>query len=51
MKTILIVTSGSRGDVQPYVALAIELKARGARVVVATEKRMEDFVKSFAGLE
>jgi len=47
---IVIATSGSRGDVQPYVALGIELKSRGHTVVVCTEQRMETLVKDF-GLE
>ncbi|WIA18325.1 hypothetical protein OEZ85_009790 [Tetradesmus obliquus] len=42
---IVIVTSGSRGDVQPYVMLGLELQQRGHEVVLATEQRMEQLVK------
>jgi rhamnosyltransferase subunit B len=35
-KRIVISTFGSFGDLHPYIALALELKRRGARVVVAT---------------
>lgn len=38
-------TSGSRGDVQPYVLLGMELAARGHEVVLATEARMERLVE------
>ncbi|KAF8061886.1 ATG26 [Scenedesmus sp. PABB004] len=38
-RRVVIVTSGSRGDVQPYVALGLELAARGHAVTVATEAR------------
>ena len=47
-KKVVIVTSGSRGDTQPYVALGLELLARGdVDVTIATEARMEAFVRSF----
>jgi rhamnosyltransferase subunit B len=36
MKRIVISTFGSFGDVHPYVALALELKRRGHRPVIAT---------------
>lgn len=29
MKTIIIATMGSKGDVEPYIALEIELKKKG----------------------
>jgi rhamnosyltransferase subunit B len=38
MKRIVISTFGSFGDVHPYVALALELKRRGHRPVVATSE-------------
>ncbi len=41
---ITILTVGSRGDIQPYVALALGLQAVGHRVRVATEKNYQDFV-------
>jgi sterol 3beta-glucosyltransferase len=39
-KRVLIYTVGSRGDTQPYCALALALAARGHEVAVATEKRL-----------
>jgi len=44
---ISIVTFGSRGDVQPYIALGLGLKSRGHIVTIVTEKRMEPLVKEF----
>lgn len=41
---ILILSYGTRGDVQPYVALGRGLVARGHRVTVATASRFEGFV-------
>lgn len=41
---ILILTYGSRGDVQPYVALAKGLKQNGHDVTLATSERFRDFV-------
>ena len=46
---VAIATVGTRGDVQPYVALALALQRRGHHVVVATEARMEAFVRGFGG--
>ncbi|KAF0719180.1 Aste57867_1210 [Aphanomyces stellatus] len=43
-RTIVIVTAGSRGDVQPYCLLGRALVRRGERVIFATEKRLEAFV-------
>ncbi|TGO12309.1 hypothetical protein BTUL_0091g00540 [Botrytis tulipae] len=37
---------GSRGDVQPFIALGQELKASGHRIRIATHKNFKDFVKS-----
>jgi sterol 3beta-glucosyltransferase len=47
---ITILTTGSRGDVQPYLALGIELKRAGYRVQVAAFENYETFVKE-QGLE
>jgi UDP:flavonoid glycosyltransferase YjiC (YdhE family) len=47
---IVVAASGSRGDVQPYCAIALALRARGHHVVVATEQRMKGLVEEF-GLE
>ena len=44
---ILILTFGSRGDVQPYVALGKGLKARGHTVTVCTCSRFESFVTNY----
>lgn len=41
---ITLITSGSRGDVEPYVALAEGLKDSGHMVTIATEARFESFV-------
>ena len=38
MKKIVISTIGSFGDVHPYVAIALELKRRGHRPVIATSE-------------
>ncbi len=48
--TITILTIGSRGDIQPYIALGVELKKAGYGVRVATFETFETFVKHF-GLE
>jgi len=51
---VLILTYGSRGDVQPYVALGRGLEAKGHEVTLATSKRFSAFVGEhglrFAGL-
>lgn len=44
MATIAILCVGSRGDVQPYVALADELSSRGHSVTVATHSTFHDLV-------
>jgi len=41
---IFIVTYGSRGDVQPYVALGKGLQKAGYSVTLATSERFRDFV-------
>ena len=41
---ITIVTIGSRGDVQPYVALGLGLQRAGHQVRLATWARTHDFV-------
>mmetsp|Transcript_19964 Transcript_19964/g.28401 ORF Transcript_19964/g.28401 Transcript_19964/m.28401 type:complete len:449 (+) Transcript_19964:76-1422(+) len=51
MVNIVIAASGSRGEVQPYIALAIALKARGHHVVIATESRMKSLVEDDFDLE
>ncbi|KZO92404.1 glycosyltransferase family 1 protein [Calocera viscosa TUFC12733] len=47
---IVIMIVGSRGDVQPYVALAQGLMKAGHRVRIATHATFEDFVRD-AGVE
>lgn len=42
---VLILTYGSRGDVQPHVALGRGLKERGHDVLIATAGRFRDFVE------
>ncbi len=42
---ILLLTIGSRGDVQPYVALGKGLKAAGHEVTVATCSRFQGFIE------
>lgn len=44
---ITILTGGTRGDTQPYIALGLELKRAGYDVRVAAFERYETFVKSF----
>ncbi|NER98952.1 MAG: glycosyltransferase family 1 protein, partial [Symploca sp. SIO1B1] len=41
---ILIVTLGSRGDVQPYVALGKGLKEAGHQVTVCTSAVFQSFI-------
>ncbi len=47
---IVIQVVGSRGDVQPFIALGNELQKHGHRVRLATHNTFRDFVKSH-GLE
>lgn len=42
---VLIITFGSHGDVQPYVALGKGLQAAGHEVTVCTACRFESFIK------
>ncbi|HEX8283226.1 MAG TPA: nucleotide disphospho-sugar-binding domain-containing protein [Pyrinomonadaceae bacterium] len=50
MKKIVISTIGSFGDVHPYVAIALELKRRGHRPVIATSEIYREKTDA-AGLE
>jgi sterol 3beta-glucosyltransferase len=47
---ITILTTGTRGDTQPYIALGLELKKAGYSVRLAAFENYETFVKSY-GLE
>lgn len=49
-KTILLITYGSRGDVEPYLALALGLKKAGLRPVLATSSRFQSWIETF-GIE
>jgi sterol 3beta-glucosyltransferase len=42
---ITILTIGTRGDIQPFIALGVELKKAGARVCLVTFENFSDFVK------
>ncbi len=44
---IIIPTIGTRGDVQPYIALAIGLKRAGHSVILATHPCMRNLVESY----
>lgn len=44
MAKILILTLGSRGDVQPYVALGVALTRRGHEVAVSTGQGFDDLI-------
>lgn len=44
---IVILTAGSRGDVQPFVALAVGLRARGYRVTLGAPALFESFVAEY----
>ncbi|PKN98812.1 MAG: glycosyltransferase [Chloroflexi bacterium HGW-Chloroflexi-4] len=44
---ITILCGGTRGDVQPYLALAIELKKLGKEVRIAVTRNHEKFVRSY----
>ena len=43
---LVIVTSGSRGDVQPYLALAVRAALAGHRVTLATHAQFEPWIVS-----
>ncbi len=44
---ITLLTYGSRGDVQPFVALGVRLQGAGHRVRLAAPERFADFVASY----
>ncbi|KAG9406890.1 hypothetical protein AC1031_003219 [Aphanomyces cochlioides] len=44
MVKIMLISVGSRGDVQPYCILGQALAARGHDVTIATEQRLESLV-------
>ena len=47
---ITILTAGSRGDTQPYIALGLELKKAGHTVRIAASEGFESFITGY-GLE
>ncbi|KAK7676217.1 Sterol 3-beta-glucosyltransferase [Cerrena zonata] len=44
---LTLLTIGSRGDVQPYIALAKGLKAEGHNVTIATHKEFEPWISKY----
>lgn len=44
---ITILCSGSRGDIQPYIALAVEIKKQGKDVCIVSSNSFGDFVRSY----
>ena len=44
---VTILCSGSRGDFQPYIALALELKKNGLPVRIAASESFQSFVSSY----
>lgn len=46
-KKILLSTTGSRGDVQPMLALAIELKKQGYELRLAAGPNLREFIESY----
>lgn len=49
-KTILLLTYGSRGDVESYLAPALGLKDAGLRPVLATSSRFQSWIETL-GIE
>ncbi|KAF8073827.1 glycosyltransferase family 1 protein, partial [Lyophyllum atratum] len=43
----ICLTIGSRGDVQPYIALGLGLKKEGHRVTIVTHEEYKDWIESF----
>ena len=46
MTKVLLISFGSRGDVQPYIALGKALSARGASVTLSTSKTFNEIIQS-----
>lgn len=47
LNTISIIAGGSRGDVQPYIAIGLTLKEAGYKVRILTNSNHRNFVESF----
>jgi sterol 3beta-glucosyltransferase len=46
-RTFAMLTIGSRGDVQPYIALGLRLKKDGHTVVIITHDEFKDWVEGY----
>lgn len=44
---IIFLSIGTRGDVQPYIALGLRLQAEGHKVTIATHLEFQNFVSSY----
>lgn len=44
---VVCLTIGSRGDVQPYIALALGLQEEGHRVTIVTHEEYKEWVQTF----
>jgi len=44
---IVLLASGSRGDVQPYIALGMGLRKKGHSICIATAENFEEYVTSY----
>jgi UDP:flavonoid glycosyltransferase YjiC (YdhE family) len=42
-----IITTGSRGDIQPFIALALALKQKGHEATIVASENFRDFVEGF----
>ncbi len=42
-----LLTAGTRGDVEPFIALALALRAKGAPVLIAAPPELRELVESF----
>lgn len=49
-RTFVCLTIGSRGDVQPYIALGLQLKKDGHKVVIVTHLEFKEWVEGY-GIE
>lgn len=44
---ITLLTIGTRGDVQPFIALGLELQQAGYRVEIVTHAIFESWIRSY----
>ncbi|WP_341284490.1 glycosyltransferase [Priestia megaterium] len=47
MMLITMLTTGTRGDTQPFMALGLELKKKGYRVRIAASEAYQNFIESY----